>query len=294
MRPVAWWEGSLWCPACRASSLERDDGSVRCAACGTSYPADLNGRLDLRWSRCAALALEASPPMADPLEGTQIGRPEISFEGHTEWRAPSELLSVLGSVVPPGGSVMDAGCGGAAIRRPAEAQLGLRYVGVDIDSSEADLLADLHDVPFRDGAFDAVVSYAVLSLCRYPPLALSEMARVLRPGGLFVGTVGSCEPFVGDFVRMSHAGILDAVRTAGLVPDRIWACRDALEALGSYIGPYPAVVKVGLRALARLARVPVLAPRRFMKERSADRALRELATAGSFGVVAFKPGRAEG
>ncbi len=294
MRTVAWWEDSLWCPACRASPLRRGDGGARCAACNTSYPSDPKGRLDLRRTRCVALALEASPLMANPLEGTRIGRPEISFVEQTEWRAPSELLSVLKSVVPPGGSVMDAGCGGAAIRSPAEARLGLRYVGVDIDSSEADLLADLHDVPFRDGAFDAVVSYAVLSLCRNPSLALSEMARVLRPGGLFVGTVGSCEPFVGDFVRMSHAGILDAVRSVGLVPDRIWACRDALEALGSYIGPYPAVVKVGLRALARLARVPILAPRRFMQERSADRALRELATAGSFGVVAFKPGGAEG
>jgi 2-polyprenyl-3-methyl-5-hydroxy-6-metoxy-1,4-benzoquinol methylase len=48
-------------------------------------------------------------------------------------------------------------------------------------------LADVTDLLFEGGSFDAVTSYLMLHHVIDWPAALSEAARVLRPGGLLVG-----------------------------------------------------------------------------------------------------------
>lgn len=45
------------------------------------------------------------------------------------------------------------------------------------------LLADVGDLPFEDGTFDSVVATYVLCCVPDLPLALTEIVRVLRPGG---------------------------------------------------------------------------------------------------------------
>jgi arsenite methyltransferase len=55
------------------------------------------------------------------------------------------------------------------------------------------LRADAQRLPLRDQTVDAAVSIAVLQLIPDPAVALSEIARVLRPGGrlaVMVPTVG--------------------------------------------------------------------------------------------------------
>lgn len=70
---------------------------------------------------------------------------------------------------------------------PLEARLrplpNLRYTSVDLFNPNADVQADLTDLPFRDGAFDAVISSHVLEHIRDDHAAMRELARVLRPGG---------------------------------------------------------------------------------------------------------------
>lgn len=46
--------------------------------------------------------------------------------------------------------------------------------------------ADMRDLPFPDGTFDAVYAITALEFVPEPDLALQEMARVLRPGGLML------------------------------------------------------------------------------------------------------------
>lgn len=48
--------------------------------------------------------------------------------------------------------------------------------------------ADMHELPFPDGAFDQVLLMNALTYARAPEQVLSEAARVLRPGGALVGT----------------------------------------------------------------------------------------------------------
>jgi len=64
----------------------------------------------------------------------------------------------------------------------AVARRRARELGIDADLREGDAEA----LPFPDGGFDAVV--CALSLCCIPgpAKAISEMARVLRPGGMLL------------------------------------------------------------------------------------------------------------
>jgi SAM-dependent methyltransferase len=50
-------------------------------------------------------------------------------------------------------------------------------------------LADALNMPFADGSFDGVVSLETLEHLRTPERFLSEVVRVLRPGGIFIVSV---------------------------------------------------------------------------------------------------------
>lgn len=47
-------------------------------------------------------------------------------------------------------------------------------------------VADVHDLPFAEASFDSVLMFHTLTYAEKPALALSECARVLRPGGRLV------------------------------------------------------------------------------------------------------------
>ncbi len=71
------------------------------------------------------------------------------------------------------------------------------------------LICDAHDLPFVDGSFDGVIAQAVLEHVIDPFRCVSEIERVLRPGGLVYGET----PFMQqvhmgryDFLRFSHLG----------------------------------------------------------------------------------------
>ena len=97
-------------------------------------------------------------------------------------------------------SILDAGCGeGAHVavlsRRPAACD-SETCVGLDIAASALHeckrvastnwdfVHADMMELPFANERFDAVFTFGVLALTPDPRTALSELARVLKPGGL--------------------------------------------------------------------------------------------------------------
>jgi SAM-dependent methyltransferase len=121
---------------------------------------------------------------------TRRGR-EFVFGGEERARLFHELVG------GPGKDVLDLGCRyGALTRAYVE---GNRVTGVDVDRealAEAAKLgvetrwADL-DEPFPFGAqvFDVVVAGELLEHVRDPGHIVAESRRVLRPGGLLVGSV---------------------------------------------------------------------------------------------------------
>ncbi|WP_329222418.1 class I SAM-dependent methyltransferase [Streptomyces sp. NBC_01485] len=120
-----------------------------------------------------------------------------------EPRAAAAAEGVLGLVPAQARSLLDVACGtGMVTRRLAAGRDGLRVTGVDREPAMARhatarlpgavVLADGRRLPFRSGEFDAVSSVWLLHLVEDPVDArriVSECARVLRPGGVYVTTV---------------------------------------------------------------------------------------------------------
>jgi SAM-dependent methyltransferase len=59
----------------------------------------------------------------------------------------------------------------------------VRYVSVDLSSPLADVKADITDLPFPDASHDLIVCLHVLEHVPEDRKAISELFRVLRPGG---------------------------------------------------------------------------------------------------------------
>jgi len=118
--------------------------------------------------------------------------------------------------IAAGDRLLDLGCGGGrhafeAVRR------GARVVAVDTDRDELDRVAaifaamaeageipegaygttvsgDATSLPFPDGSFDKVIAAEVLEHLPADQIAMNEIARILRPGGVAAVTVPAWLP----------------------------------------------------------------------------------------------------
>jgi SAM-dependent methyltransferase len=119
------------------------------------------------------------------------------------------------------GRLLDIGCGSQPYRSLFP---GCSYAGLDIDSPRtrslgvADAFYDGHRFPFGDGQFDAVLCNQVLEHVFNPTEFLSEVRRVMVPGGRLLLTV----PFVWDeheqpwdYARYSSFGLRSLLEQHG-------------------------------------------------------------------------------
>jgi SAM-dependent methyltransferase len=92
---------------------------------------------------------------------------------------------------------IDLGCRGGALTRQLCQQI--KWSGADIDRN-AIALAIQNGIPccemeittaidFKDRSFDVVILTEVLEHLPYPDISVTEIARILKPGGLFCGSV---------------------------------------------------------------------------------------------------------
>ena len=142
---------------------------------------------------------------------------------------------------PPGGSILDVGCGSALVADRV-LDLDASYVGLDFGghhvSYAAKKLADLdvplrsvvargdgERLPFPDASFDVVVMSEVIEHLLRPEVSVWEVARVLRPGGVYVMTTNNASevplrsPLSHLFAWLEKA--LGAYRP-GLISRRPW------------------------------------------------------------------------
>lgn len=135
---------------------------------------------------------------------------EDEEEAFKDYVCVAKLLSVNYSLIADelsglgdfkAGKALDIGTGlGDLAIEVAKRYPGLKITGIDIAKQSireassrakaenlinADFkLADVHDLPFEDNSVDLVVSHGALHHLRELPRALSEIYRVLKPGGL--------------------------------------------------------------------------------------------------------------
>jgi SAM-dependent methyltransferase len=67
--------------------------------------------------------------------------------------------------------------------KPFEAQHGEGYITADIESPLAKVKMDIHEIPFGENHFDVVLCNHVLEHVKDDIKAMSEIKRVLKPGG---------------------------------------------------------------------------------------------------------------
>ncbi len=91
--------------------------------------------------------------------------------------------------------VIDIGCGYGRNKALVES-LGGTWVGVEpFEGGAHTVVASAEDLPFEDNTFDVAIMDAVLEHIPHVSLAFAEVARVLKPGGVFVGYSAFMECF---------------------------------------------------------------------------------------------------
>jgi len=138
--------GLICCPDCRGTL----DDDLSCSGCGRVYP------------------MVAGRPV---FIGEEV---EIRPLDHMSNVASEEIVRWAAAL---GGPILHLGAGATPERIPntVEAEYAL--------FRNTDVAVDAHRLPFRDGAFTAVLTLNTFEHLRDPAQAASELRRVLRPGG---------------------------------------------------------------------------------------------------------------
>jgi SAM-dependent methyltransferase len=117
------------------------------------------------------------------------------------------------------GRLLDVGCG----NRPYEPLLPgvAEYVGIDVNhlTGRPTISGLAYALPFADSSFDTVFSTQTLEHVEEPHIAITEMSRVLRPGGYLILTAPQSwrlheKPY--DFFRYTRFGLQYLMRHNGL------------------------------------------------------------------------------
>jgi SAM-dependent methyltransferase len=129
---------------------------------------------------------------------------------------------------------------------------GFQVVALDTFSSpHTSVVGDGHLLPFPDSRFDIVAAVKVLEHLYSPSRAIAEIARVLKPGGYFIGSVAFLEPFHSDsYFNISHLGIAYLLRTHGFRVEVLFPGWDFMQAFFRNFIPYSYRLRPVFKVLA--------------------------------------------
>jgi len=197
------------CPSCK-NTLTRTRTYVRCRHCHTRY-----------YYRQGILRLYAQ---------SRISKEVKKQKKHFNWYADSKKQSYDAyemtpfwtnvdrdtfdrwlPIVPPGALVLDVGCAQGRSALPF-IRRGMHVIGYDISNALVEIaqkrslsyshtkkspyffVGDASNFSFSDASFDVVVLHGVLHHLPNPASVCKEIARVLKPGGIFFGLENNTTP----------------------------------------------------------------------------------------------------
>jgi SAM-dependent methyltransferase len=174
-----------------------------------------------------------------------------------------------------GDRVLDLGCGaGDSVEQFSSLNPNVRWLGVDLERSPEVATRTRTDAEFRtfdgrsipedDGAVDVVYCKQVLEHVEDPGPLLADVARVLRPGGWFMGSTSQLEPYHSLSVgNITPYGLTRLAEHAGLTLTEVRPGLDGLTLIVHRALGMPAITRrywaresppnrlVGLAARAR-------------------------------------------
>ncbi len=155
--------------------------------------------------------------IADHLPGP-LRRHVLHFEAAIE-----DAVERFAEGLPAGARVLDAGAGEARHARHFTRQ---RYYGVDLgigdrawDYGRLDAVADLANLPFAGGCFDAAIHIVTLEHVREPERVLREIARTLAPSARLLAVAPhewEVHQAPHDYFRFTRHGMAYLLERAGL------------------------------------------------------------------------------
>ncbi|KAK1437423.1 hypothetical protein QVD17_03214 [Tagetes erecta] len=223
----------------------------KCVKCNKSYSSK-NLYLDLTLIADAKEYVEAQPTRTELFRS-----PLVSFLYERGWRqnfnrsgfpGPDEEFNMAQEYFKPaeGGTLVDVSCGsGLFSRKFAKSGAYSKVVALDfsenmlrqtydfvkaddtvLNSNLALVRADVSRLPFPSGSIDAVHAGAALHCWPSPSNAIADVNRILRSGGVFVGTTflrlttpSILRPFQprlsGNYNNLTEEEIEDLVKSCG-------------------------------------------------------------------------------
>ena len=184
-RKRAWCLSHWRCSACAAPDFKMNPGEIVCQSCGTSFPQDTR----------ALNCLSATAYRLSRLTKT------ANISSH-EYDDRAEQM--IAEISMRGGKILDCGAGFRTTLSDTVINLEI------VDYLSTDVLAAGQSLPFADGVFDAVFSFAVLEHVNDPFACARELTRVLKPGGLAYVSVPFLQPEHGypdHYFNMTRQGL---------------------------------------------------------------------------------------
>lgn len=222
------------CPACRGPLTARTS-LVKCQVCGSSYACVGQG-IDFLGEVTDAHKRDQRAIY----EGDREANVRLCYGDREEHHSRIEALyaHTAGTGIPfdtmkdamnavmfertgfaRGMETLDIGAGSGHLLNLLGSRYGTRGTGVDISElalrrvlefNPLDLrflLADAERLPFADGAFDRVISFDVLEHLPNQRAALTEAARVVRPGGkLLFYAISSADEHTWHWTQRAASG----------------------------------------------------------------------------------------
>jgi SAM-dependent methyltransferase len=197
----------LRCPACRAElTWAADKAACTSVACQRRYPVvdgvpilihEENSLFRLAEIRAERAAAQRSPA------GWRRLLPGLSRDLAARENI-ARLVALLAERAAPRVLVVGSGLVGQGMEQLL-ATPGVEVIESDVRlGARVSLVCDAHDIPFADGAFDAVVAQAVLEHVVDPQRCVAEIHRVLQADGLVYAET--------PFMQQVHEGRYDFQR----------------------------------------------------------------------------------
>jgi SAM-dependent methyltransferase len=178
---------------------------------------------------------------------------DTSRQSHALREAVHVLDRMANNHQSTGPLVLDLGCGSGRSFDVLSARIrNLRWAGLDILDSQEVISRSSRTLPFcsydgvnlplADSAVDLVYSQQVFEHVRYPERLIGEVRRVLRDGGVFVGSTSHLEPFHSrSYWNYTPYGFCVLLRDAGFQSIQI---RPGIDSLTLIFRRYSNYVKL--------------------------------------------------